>query len=67
MKIEKKVTISFTEEEKSFLKELNDTIDTAICDQYEDKCDGCPFSRGASVCAIYDFFEGLKTISNYDQ
>lgn len=66
MKIEKKVTISFTEEEKSFLRELYDIINTAICDQYEDKCDGCPFSRGASVCANYDFFKGLKIISNYD-
>ena len=61
MEVKKKVTILFTEEEKSFLKKLYNIINTAICDQYEDVCDGCPFSCGANCY----FFEGLKTISNY--
>lgn len=63
MKVEKKAIILFAEEEKSFLKNLYGTIDTEICDQYGEKCDGCPFSCGASICINRLFFLKLKAIS----
>lgn len=65
MKVEKKVIISFTDEENDFLENLYKTIDTAICDQYEEKCDGCPFSCGASICAARRFFDGLNSTSDF--
>lgn len=65
MKVEKKIVISFTEDEKVFLDKLYNTINTAICDQYEDKCDGCPYSCGASICANHRFFNGLNSTSDF--
>lgn len=65
MKVEKKVTIIMTEEEKGFLEDLYNAIDTTVCDQYEG-CIGCPFSYGASACLNRQFFHNLEQISNLE-
>lgn len=69
MEVEKKVTISFTKEEQSFLKELYDTLDTTVCYQYNN-CGDCPFrlyikATNSIVCTSQKFFSGLEAISNY--
>lgn len=69
MTVEKKVTISFTEEEKNLLGSLRHTIYTTVCEQY-DSCTDCPFGldvKGidANGCTGQKFFNGLDSISDF--
>lgn len=70
MTVEKKVMISFTEEEKNLLGSLRHTIYTTVCEQY-DSCTDCPFGfdiKGISTngCISQRFFGGLEPISNFE-